>query len=61
MEITTVGIDFAKNVFQVHGISGTGEVIARRALRRAQVMPFFRNLAPCLISGGLRHEPSDWG
>jgi transposase len=49
MEITTVGIDLAKNVFQVHAISGTGEVLARRALRRAQVMPFFRKLAPCLI------------
>ena len=49
MEITTVGIDLAKNVFQVHAIGGAGEVIARRALRRAQVVSFFRKLAPCLI------------
>ena len=49
MEITTVGIDLAKNVFQVHAIGGAGEVIARRALRRAQVVPFFRKLPPCLI------------
>ena len=49
MEITTVGLDLAKNVFQVHAISITGEVVVRRALRRAQMAPFFRKLAPCLI------------
>ena len=49
MEITTVGLDLAKNVFQVHAISSTGEVVVRRALRRAQVMPFFSKLPPCLI------------
>jgi transposase len=49
MEITTVGIDLAKNAFQVHAIGEAGEVLARRALRRAQVVPFFRKLAPCLI------------
>lgn len=49
MEITTVGLDLAKNVFQVHAISTTGEVVVRRALRRAQVIPFFSKLAPCLV------------
>jgi transposase len=49
MEITTVGLDLAKNVFQVHAISSTGEVVVRRALRRAQVLPFFSKLAPCLV------------
>jgi transposase len=49
MEITTVGLDLAKNVFQVHAISSTGEVVVRRALRRAQVIPFFSKLPPCLI------------
>src|SRR3712207_1092069 len=49
MEITTVGLDLAKNVFQVHAIDNTGEVVVRRALRRAQVMPFFSKLPPCLI------------
>ena len=49
MEITTVGLDLAKNVFQVHGISSTGEVVVRRALRRAQVVAFFSKLAPCLV------------
>ncbi len=49
MEITTLGLDLAKNVFQVHGISSTGEVLVRRALRRPQVIPFFSKLPPCLI------------
>ncbi len=49
MEITTVGLDLAKNVFQVHGISSTGEVVVRRALRRAQMIPFFSKLEPCLV------------
>jgi hypothetical protein len=49
MEITTVGIDLAKNVFQVHAVSHSGEVIVRRALRRVQVMPFFAKLPSCLI------------
>ena len=49
MEITTVGLDLAKNVFQAHGISSTGEVVVRRALRRAQMIPFFSKLEPCLV------------
>jgi transposase len=49
MEITTVGLDLAKNVFQVHAVSSTGEVVVRRALRRAQVILFFSNIAPCLV------------
>jgi len=49
MEITTIGLDLAKNVFQVHAISSTGEVVVRRALRRAQVLPFFSKLPPCLV------------
>jgi transposase len=40
MEITTVGLSLAKNVFQVHAMGGTCEVLVRRALRRAQVRPF---------------------
>lgn len=49
MEITTVGLDLAKNVFQVHAISSSGEVLVRRALRRAQMIPFFSRLSPCLV------------
>src|SRR5215213_7183038 len=50
MEITIVGLDLAKNAFQVHAIGSTGEVVVRRALRRAQVIPFFSKLPPCLGS-----------
>ena len=49
MDITTVGLDLAKNVFQVHGINAAGDVIVRRRLRRAQVRVFFASLKPCLI------------
>jgi transposase len=49
MNVSTVGLDLAKNVFQVHAINEAGEVIVRKALRRRQVMPFFSRLEPCLI------------
>ena len=49
MKTSTVGLDLAKNVFQVHAIDEAGEVIARKALRRRQMMPFFSTLEPCLI------------
>ncbi len=49
MNITTVGLDLAKNVFQVHGIDAAGDVIVRRRLRRAQVVTYFASLKPCLI------------
>ena len=49
MEISTIGLDLAKNVFQVHGISASGEVVIRKALRRSQMLPFFEKLPPCLI------------
>lgn len=48
-EITTVGLDLAKNVFQVHAVDAAGAVVVRRQLRRAQVQLFFSRLAPCLI------------
>jgi transposase len=47
MKITTVGIDLAKNVFQVHGIDGRGKGVLRKQLRRAQVAVFFGNLQRC--------------
>ena len=49
MQVTTVGLDLAKNVFQIHGITDCGEVAFNRALRRAQVLAFFERLDPCLI------------
>jgi transposase len=49
MQITTIGFDLAKNVFQVHGIDATEKVIIRKPLRRGQVIKFFAGLSPCLI------------
>ena len=49
MKITTIGIDLAKNVFQVHGADGRGKSVLKKALKRAQMLPFFANLTPCLI------------
>lgn len=49
MEISTIGLDLAKNVFQVHGVDAAGAVVVRKSLRRAQLLPFFEKLAPCLI------------
>jgi transposase len=49
MEITTIGLDLAKNVFQVHGVSSTGQVAVRKALRRSQMRRFFEELDPCLV------------
>jgi transposase len=48
-EVTTIGLDLAKNVFQVHGVSASGEVVIRRQLRRRQMRAFFKKLPPCLI------------
>ena len=47
--VTTIGLDIAKSVFQVHGIDAQGHVVLRRQLRRRQVVPFFRKLPPCLV------------
>jgi len=49
MKITTVGIDLAKNVFQVHGVDERGKVVLRRQLRREQMVEFFARLSPCLV------------
>jgi len=49
MEITTIGLDLAKRVFQVHGVDATGQVVIRRSLRRAQMLPFFARLPSCLV------------
>ena len=49
MQITTIGLDIAKNVFQVHGIDAAEKVVVRKQLRRSQVLAFFKALPPCLI------------
>jgi len=47
--VTTIGLDIAKSVFQVHGVDAEGHVVIRRQLKRRYVMTFFRKLPPCLV------------
>ena len=49
MQVTTIGLDLAKNVFQVHGVDAEGKVVITRQLRRTQMIEFFSKLPPCLI------------
>jgi transposase len=49
MQVTTIGLDIAKHVFQAHGIDGAGQVLIRRQLRRSEFRDFFSRLPPCLI------------
>jgi transposase len=48
-EISTIGLDIAKNVFQVHGVDGNGAVVVRRQLRRAELLKFFGSLPACTV------------
>jgi transposase len=61
MNVTTIGIDLAKNVLQVHGVDARGKVILRKQLRRAQVISFFANLPPCLIGMEACASAHHWG
>ena len=47
--ITTIGLDLAKNLFQVHGVDERGRAVLRKALKRADVVSFFAKLLPCLV------------
>ena len=49
MQITTIGLDIAKNVFQVHGIDAAEKVVVRKQLRRGQILAFFEALPRCLV------------
>ena len=47
--VTTVGLDLAKHIFQVHGVDGLGRVIVAKAIRRSKLLEFFASLPPCLV------------
>ena len=49
MQVTTIGLDIAKNVFQLHGIDAEGRVLIRRKVRRDQLLPLLTAIGPCLI------------
>ncbi|MGH6891369.1 MAG: IS110 family transposase [Dongiaceae bacterium] len=49
MQVSTIGLDIAKNVFQVHGVDGEGRAVLRRKVRRDQLLTLFSGLEPCLV------------
>jgi transposase len=61
MQVTTIGFDLAKNVFQVHGIAESGAAVVRKRLRRAQVLAFFTDLPPCLVGMEACASAHHWG
>lgn len=50
MNVTTIGLDLAKSVLQVHGIDARGKVIITKQLRRSAVLDFFANLPTCRLA-----------
>jgi hypothetical protein len=54
--ITTIGLDIAKSVFQVHGVDAAGQMIIRRQLKRRLVLAFFQKLPPCLVEAPLTYR-----
>lgn len=50
LDVTTVGLDLAKTVFQVHGADGAGRAVLRKKLRRDQVLAFVCQLPPCVVA-----------
>lgn len=61
MNITTVGLDLAKDVFQVHGVGDDGSVVFNRAIRRAKLLEFFSALPPCLVGMEACGSAHHWG
>jgi len=60
-QVTTIGLDIAKRVFQVHGVNASGAVVVRRQLKRRQVVPFFAKLSGCLIGLEACGTAHHWG
>lgn len=60
-EVAVVGLDLAKNVFQVHGVDASGVVVFRKQLRRNQVLPFFEALSSCLVGIEACASAHHWG
>jgi transposase len=60
-EISTIGLDLAKNVFQVHGVDGQGRVIEKKQVRRQQMIEYFAKLKPCLIGVEACATAHYWG
>ena len=61
MHIAVIGLDLAKNVFQVHGVDDLGQAVLKRKLRRSAVLPFFAGLEPALVGIEACHTAHYWG
>lgn len=61
MKVRVIGLDLAKNVFQVHGVDEHGKVVLRKQLTRSRVTEFFAALAPCLIGMEACGSSHHWG
>jgi transposase len=61
MQCTTIGLDVAKNVFQVHGVDSAGGPVIRRKLRRAEVLSLFEGRPPCLVGLEACASAHHWG
>ena len=60
MKITTIGIDLAKSVFQIHGVDASGKVVVKKKLSRTGMVEFFIKVAPCLIGMEACGGAHDW-
>ncbi len=60
-EVFTIGVDLAKNVFQVHGVDAEGGVVFRRQLKRGQMLPFFKKQPMCLVGMEACATSHHWG
>lgn len=60
-EIVVIGLDLAKNGFQVHAVDAQGHSIVRRQLRRAEVLKFFAKIPPCLVGMEACASAHHWG
>ncbi|MGL4238258.1 IS110 family transposase, partial [Tabrizicola sp.] len=61
MTVKTVGLDLAKDVFQVHGISESGRVIFNKAIKRAKLLTFFETLPRCVVGMEACGSAHHWG
>ena len=61
MNMTTIGLDLVKNVFQVHGLNRHGKIMVRKALPRAKVVEYFAQLSPCVVGMEACASAHYWG
>ena len=61
MQVTTIGLDLAKNIVHAHGVTANGKVVFNRSLRRWQVLAFFEKLEPCLVGMEACSTSHYWG